>query len=178
MSQSFIKRLSTCSRGERAGLRATLRQDDQFPPRQAMRVVEDFIRDESSFSHRRKMYYLLAALYALRYPNPNQSETTGEPFAKVAARITKNNPNFDASKTGSLEKRFLHLLNSERDELAYPLGQWISLVKASGYDLDWQKLLKDLCWWNDRMKDDWARRYYRELKLNALPAEPLHEEEV
>ncbi len=171
MSRAFIERLSKLDRAARARLRRNLQEDLVYPQREALRYVEWWVENEPDNSRKRQAHYLIAGLYALCYPNPDESPTNGDTFARVAARIVRDrdrqehesNPN----KETSLEKRFFQLLECDFGELAYPLRQWCGFVRAGQYGVDWEKLLKDIHYWNERTKDIWARDFYRALKPNA-----------
>lgn len=180
MSQSFIEHLSKLDRGARARLRRNLQQDSPYPNREAMRYVEEDIwHIENPVSWERRAYYLVAGLYALRYPDPHDSPTEGVSFAEAAAQVVRlrnRQLEIDSSKESSLERRFFHLLETERDELPYHLRQWIGLMKAAGVHVDFAKLLSDISHWNERTKDAWARAFYRLLRSTPQATESATEE--
>ena len=161
-----IAKLSRLDRGERAQLRQVLQHELTHPPIAAMRHVEGESNAEGQApgAVELQMHYLVAGLYALRYPDPLDSPVSGPHFAVAAAELTLAKADFDANKPSPLERRFLALLDGSRNELAYPLRQWITLFKQSGTDLDWTYLLRDLVFWGDGVKDKWGREYYRTLK--------------
>ncbi|MBS3965857.1 MAG: type I-E CRISPR-associated protein Cse2/CasB [Truepera sp.] len=181
MSQQFIERLSKLDRGARARLRRNLQQDSPYPNREAMRYVEDFVQQvENPVSWERRAYYLVAGFYALRYPDPLDSPTEGVSFAEAAAQVVRlrnRQQEIDSSKESSLERRFFHLLEAERDELPYHLRQWIGLMKAAGVQVDFAKLLSDIIYWNECTKDTWARAFYRALR-SSLQITEISTEEV
>jgi CRISPR type I-E-associated protein CasB/Cse2 len=175
VSQQFIERLSKLDRGARARLRRNLQQDSPYPNREAMRYVENYVQHvENPVSWERRAYYLIAGLYALRYPDPLDSPTEGVSFAEAAAQVVRlrnRQQEIDSSKESSLERRFFHLLETERDELPYHLRQWIGLIKAAGVHVDFAKLLSYIIYWNERTKDTWARAFYRSLRPMPQPTE-------
>jgi CRISPR system Cascade subunit CasB len=168
MRQTFIEDLSKLDRSARARLRRNLQQDSPYPQKDAMRYVESYVaRIDNPVSWERRAYYLIAGLYALRYPDPLDSPTEGVSFAEAAAQVVRlrnRQLEIDSSKESSLERRFFHLLEAERDELPYHLRQWMGLIKAAGAHVDFAALLNDVIYWNERTKDAWARAFYRVLR--------------
>ena len=83
----------------------------------------------------------------------------------------KNGPNFgDAFGFGlkleekqQREKRFVALLDTDKDELPYKLRQAITLIAKSDISLDWVLFVKDLSNWDDperRVQKHWARGFW------------------
>lgn len=180
--RGFIRELSRKERAARAGLRQTLRQtadvylskEEAYPP-QATRHLIRYIEDGKEWSNFCR--YWVAALYAQRYTGPENDDfaalTKAESwpetsFAKAAGEVTKDkrSDGEGSDKISSLEKRFLYLLDCEREELGYALRQWSRLLKAK--KIDWASLLKDLEYWNEATKDRWSRHYYRALNYRNL----------
>jgi CRISPR system Cascade subunit CasB len=69
-----------------------------------------------------------------------------------------------ASKKGSdsTERRFIALLDADRDQLPHRLRQMVALIK--GFPLDWDSLLRDLLGWTvpeKPVQNRWARDFYR-----------------
>jgi CRISPR system Cascade subunit CasB len=61
------------------------------------------------------------------------------------------------------EKRFIDLLDTDTDELAYKLRQAVTLIARNGEKLDWALLIKHLGQWGhpDRwVQKDWARGFW------------------
>jgi CRISPR type I-E-associated protein CasB/Cse2 len=165
-----IARLSKLDRGERSHLRQILQHSLDSPPLAAMRHIEGELNSEgeSPNSTELRMQYLIAGLYALRHPDPYDSPVNGVSFAVAAAQLTAAKSEFDQNKQSPLERRFLSLLDSSRDELTFPLRQWITLFKQAGAEIDWVRLLRELTRWGDGIKDAWGRDYYRTLKHAAF----------
>jgi len=72
----------------------------------------------------------------------------------------------------SVEKRFLALLDADRDQIAFRLRQAVGLVEGG---LDFARLLDDLLDWfhqNRRVQARWAKEYY------GAKEQDLEEEEV
>jgi CRISPR type I-E-associated protein CasB/Cse2 len=181
VTQDFIDHLSTQERAGRAHLRRVLQDRELLvkPPPEAMRIVERYVLSNDPLSPRYQAHYLIAGLYALCHPDPFDSPTSGKPFAEVAATLTFTRKDFDPTKVSSLEQRFLTLLDCERQELPYPLRQWVQLIKAASLEVDWSRLLLDMSDWGDDQRDKWGRRYYRTLHRSQKNTveDPSHSKE-
>lgn len=135
------------------GARAALRRSLAFalgayPP--AMPYVEPWVKGEEGW--RREAHYLVAALYALKDGEHQPGRTLAQ-----ALRQAKESRNSE-----SLEKRFLALLDADRDQIAYRLRQAVGLVEGG---LDFAQLLDDLLFWfhpERRVQARWAREFYGE----------------
>lgn len=80
-------------------------------------------------------------------------------------------------KSPSVERRFITLLDSDRDQLSHRLRQVVAMLKD--YPLDFEALLTGLLYWNDdrkRTQNAWARDFYQNMK-DELEAEPTFQEE-
>jgi CRISPR system Cascade subunit CasB len=136
----------------RAVLRRSLSfEPGKFPP--AYPYVEPFIKDEES-AWRREIFYLVAGLWAAHWREGRQQQAMA--LGKACAEYQK------ASKSTSAERRFITLLDSDRDQLAHRLRQMIALLREQA--IDFGDLLKRLLHWNDdqkRSQNDWARDFYR-----------------
>src|SRR5262249_11534579 len=88
-------------------------------------------------------YFLVASLFAAHQllwgPGTGQQEPTnlGASFRRLRAKV----------ESESIEKRFVALLNAEREDLPEHLRHAISLLKAHDIPLDWARLLHDLGGW-------------------------------
>ena len=70
----------------------------------------------------------------------------------------------EESGSTSTERRFIAMLDADRDQLPYRLRQIVSLLKEMTIDFD--SMLLDLQYWNDNQKrtqNAWARDFYRNL---------------
>ena len=128
--------------------RAALRRSLAFPlgayPK-AMPYVEPLVDGEG---WRREAYYLVAALYALK----DGAHQEGRTLAQAMREKTRD--------SGNVEKRFLALLDADRDQIAFRLRQAVGLVEGG---LDFARLLDDLIGWfspERRVQARWAREFY------------------
>lgn len=128
--------------------RAALRRSLAFPPGaypKAMPYVEPFVAEEG---WKREAHYLVAALYALKDGAHQEGRTLAQAIREKAR---------DSS---SVEKRFLALLDADRDQVAFRLRQAVGLVEGG---IDFVRLLDDLLRWfspERYVQARWAREFY------------------
>jgi CRISPR system Cascade subunit CasB len=82
-----------------------------------------------------------------------------------------------ASGSTNTERRFINLIDADRDQLPHRLRQMIALLKEQAIDFD--ALLKGLQYWNDdqkRTQNTWARDFYRNMN-HEMETEPVTQEE-
>lgn len=139
-------------------VRAVLRRSLAFDPGvfvPAYPYVEPFLKAEDN-QWRREMLYLVASLWAAHWREGRNG--TPLPIGKACAVYQL------ASGSTSTERRFISLLDADRDQLPHRLRQMIALLKEQVIDFD--ALLKGLLYWNDdqkRTQNSWARDFYRTL---------------
>lgn len=161
----------------RAVLRRSLASDPgQYIP--AYPYVEPFVRGEVN-SWRRKMHYLAAGLWAMHWRDdrPGTPMPIGMACAVIDSEKRQAMGNEDRQKLTSIEKRFVTLLDADRDQLPYRLRQMIALLNEQSIDFD--HLLKGLLRWNDDQKyiqNAWARDFYWNTK-HEMEIEPAYKEE-
>ena len=83
------------------------------------------------------------------------------------------------SSTGSTstERRFIALLDADREQLPHRLRQMIALLKEQSIDFD--ALLERLLHWGDdrkRAQNAWARDFYRNLESETDTEPPANKE--
>lgn len=141
----------------RAALRRSLAFDPgTYPP--AMRYVEPFVQEEG---WAREAHYLVAGLYALK----DGVHQEGRTLAQALREAMKER------KSESIEKRFLALLDADRDQIAFRLRQAVGLVEGG---MDFARLLDDLLGWfhpDRRAQARWAGEFYREEKAEEAAQE-------
>lgn len=143
----------------RAVLRRSLAFDPGgYPP--AMPYVEPFLQSAGNEGWRREAHYLVAGLFALKDGEHKEGRTLARALWEAK----------QARQSDSLEKRFLALLDADRDQIAHRLRQAVGLVEGG---LDFAQLLEDLLHWFDprrRVQARWAREFYgaEELRQEAL----------
>ncbi|WP_114312726.1 type I-E CRISPR-associated protein Cse2/CasB [Thermus caldifontis] len=143
----------------RAVLRRSLAFDPGgYPP--AMPYVEPFLQKTGDDGWRREAYYLVAGLFALKDGEHREGRTLARALWEAK----------QARQSDSQEKRFLALLDADRDQIAHRLRQAVGLVEGA---LDFAQLLEDLLRWFDprrRVQARWAREFYgaEEVRKEAL----------
>ena len=137
-------------------VRAVLRRSLAFDPGcfpAAYPYVEPFVKKEDN-TWRRDMHYLVAGIWAAHLRAGQAGALI--PIGKASADYQT------ASGSTSTERRFINLLDADRDQLPYRLRQMMALLKE--YPIDFEALLKGLLYWNDdqkRTQNQWARDFYR-----------------
>jgi CRISPR system Cascade subunit CasB len=116
------------------------------------------------------MLYPTAGLWAAHWREGCSGEPTGIGKACQAVYSARD-------KSPSIERRFITLLDSDRDQLPHRLRQVVAMLKD--YPLDFEALLTGLLYWNDdrkRTQNAWARDFYQNMK-DELETEPTSHEE-
>lgn len=138
--------------------RAVLRRSLAFDPGQHIPVfpyVEPFLKGEES-GWRRDMHYLVAALWAAHWREGRTGAAL--PLARACAAHQIK------SGSASTERRFISLLDADREQLPHRLRQMVALLGEQ--PIDFEALLHDLLQWNRDDKgtqNSWARNFYRTL---------------
>lgn len=152
-------------------VRATLRRSLSFDPGafpSAYPYVEPFLKGED-IPWRRKVHYLVAGLWA---QHRGDRVTEGRSMGSACAAHA-------ASRRGSdsTERRFIALLDADRDQLPHRLRQMVGLLRD--FSLDWDSLLSDLLGWTvpeKPVQNRWARDFYRSA-IQAHPSDSQPNEE-
>lgn len=174
-AQRFIDHLTLLRERDRGAL-ATLRHSLAFDPGcypKAYPYVERFVGHERSARDPwRLALYAVAGLYA-RHPQ-QRGPSFGTAFGELMQRRSKpREPN------KSIEGRFVALLAADEDNILVYLRQAVSLLAADDIGFDYAQLLDDLSRWmspavdRDRLRQNWAREFYR-----AALAEAESESEI
>ena len=101
-------------------------------------------------------FYLVAALFA--WHQRSWSESEGGGWTNLGASFARL-----ADDSGSIEGRFVALLNCHRDELPDHLRSAVGLLKAKEIHVDWAQLLRDVQEWereDRKVQRDWARAFW------------------
>lgn len=139
-------------------VRAVLRRSLAFDPGTyvpAFPYVEPFVGNGDN-AWRRETLYLVAGLWAAHW----REGKGGQPMSLGKACAVYQ----VASGSTSTERRFITLLDADRDQLPHRLRQMIALLKEQAIDFD--ALMTGLLYWDDdekRTQNSWARDFYRNL---------------
>lgn len=145
-------------------VRAVLRRSLAFDPGThipAFPYVEPFLKGEAE-GWRRQMHYLVAGLWAAHWREGRAAATVS--LAKACSLHQT------ASGSASTERRFIHMLDADREQLPHRLRQMVALLNEQR--LDFQALLNDLLYWSHPDKpvqNAWARAFYRTLNPIETP---------
>lgn len=165
---NWLESLNEQDNKVRAVLRRSLAfEPGKFPP--AYPYVEPFVKDDDG-GWRREMLYLVAGLWAMHWREGRSGQPV--PLGKACSDYQA------ANGSTSTERRFINLLDADRDQLPHRLRQMIALLKEQTIDFD--TLLRGLLYWNDdqkRTQNAWARDFYRNRNVEAGKG-PIVEEEV
>ncbi len=104
---------------------------------------------ENAYPNQERAFYLIASLFA-SHPVSAPKGNLGNHLAQA-----RGENNADA-----LERRFTALLSAHSDDLPNYLRQTISLLKSQDVPVNWNQLLKDLLWWNDKARKSWATAFW------------------
>lgn len=184
--QAFAAFLERLNKEQDRGALAALRRGLGKPPGQAAEMHRYIVPWLSSaatpyVTWREEAYYLMASLFAL-YPEstwpPGQSSgyqrNLGASFAQLE-RASNQGRQEDGKQTSSAERRFVALLNSEREDLHTHLRQAVGLLKSKDIKIDWTLLLIDLLWWDRddrRVQRQWARAFWGGSQRDASDESP------
>ena len=95
----------------------------------------------------RPIYETLAGLYA-HHPDESRTGNLGATCRQLSA------------EHNSFDGRFRRLLTCDREEICERLVPVILAAKAKGVPVNYERLFVDLCYWSDRVKENWAREYW------------------
>ena len=104
---------------------------------------------ENAYQNQERAFYLIASLFA-SHPASISKGNLGNHLAQARG---ENN-------AAALERRFTALLSAHPDDLPDYLRQTISLLKSKDVPVNWDQLLQDLLWWNDKTRKRWATAFW------------------
>lgn len=161
---AFIEWLEELAKKD-SKVRAVLRRSLSFEPGTCIDTfpyVERFLKSDIG-DWERKMYYLVAGLWAEHWREDRPSEK--QSVAKACAEYMLMRKKLSDSSENSTEKRFILTIDSDESQLIYRLRQLVALLKE--YPIDFSRLLEDLLKWkNKKIQITWAQDFYRSLDKN------------
>ncbi len=167
---NYLAEFTDPEREDRAAL-AALRRGLGKPPGEAAEMhpyVVPFLPHDGS-RWEEDAHYLVAALFAwhqLVWPEGGGEwdRNVGASFVRLAER----------AGSGSIEQRFVALLNSHRDDLPEHLRHAVGLLRAHEVPVDWAQLLRDIQEWDRESRStqrSWARAFWGRLEPEDEAAE-------
>lgn len=165
---AFTSYLASLVRDERRDALAALRRGLGKRPGQAAEMfpyIVPWLSDSMSLT-RQADYFLVASLFAshqISWPAADVGATGGYTggWTNMGASFRRLNA---AASSDSIEKRFVALLNAEREDLPQHLRHAVSLLRAHDVPVDWARLLSDLAGWgreDRRVQRAWAQAFWR-----------------
>jgi CRISPR system Cascade subunit CasB len=163
-SKSFIHHLQTLKMQDRGAL-ATLRHSLAFEPGTYAKAFSHVERFAGETVHerdaRRLALYAVAGLFA-RHPEHVENKSFSAAFGELMRR----------RESGSIEQRFIALLDADTDNIVDYLRQAVTLLASDNIGCDYARLLDDLSSWmhpiksekRDRLRQRWARDFYRAMQ--------------
>ncbi len=113
----------------------------------------------ASDSHDEAMYIVVAGLFAT-----HADEVAGQSLATALRRVR------DMSHSeGSIEKRFVALLDADRDQVVVHLRHAIQLCQSRGVGVDYNLLLRDMLQWDAPkrwVQLRWARDFWGDNRIH------------
>ena len=163
IEERFILQLQKYDRKAYAELRRSLGyKPGYYIP--AIPYVEPFAVSEK---YPRESIYLFAGLYCLANRPLEGEEPPKEQDEKPGLGASIGSLYMARDKSGSIEKRFIRLLDADREQLPNRLRQMIMLLKSNDIGINWKALLKDLFNWykpSKKVQHKWARQFYMQEK--------------
>lgn len=158
---AFIARLEELTRREDRAALAALRRGLGKQPGTAPEMFPYLAPwTQDAYGWREESMYLVASLFAL-HPvswHPPQEERHRTNLGASLLRASR-----DGSHEG-IERRFVAMLSSRRDDLPEHLRHAVSLCKAHEVPIHWLRLLWDVRAWDredHRVQRDWARGFWQ-----------------
>lgn len=100
----------------------------------------------------------LAGLYAT---HPEETDKGNMGATCLLMDLERNEKSTKDNKLTTMERRFQHLLAAEKGpELCHRVLRMILRAKAEGVRINYGQLEKDLYFWGDRTKTDWAASFW------------------
>jgi len=100
----------------------------------------------------------IAALYAT-HPEEATSGNLGTTCKTI--EIKRDGGAKGEEKLTATERRFQHLLAAEAgEELFARVSRMVLMAKSQGVPVNYEQLLVDLSYWNERTRREWAREFW------------------
>lgn len=101
---------------------------------------------------------LIAGLYAT---HPEETPTGNFGTVCKIIEIRRGEKQSDDNKLTPTERRFQHLLVAEKgDELYGRVMRMVAMAKSQSVPINYEKMEKDLRYWNDRTRTEWAASFW------------------
>ena len=157
----FIQHLEGLRNRKERGALAVLRRGLGKPPGDAIDMfplVIPYVPAEAN-SYEVECYFIVASLFAM-HDQPGGTDDLGSHFAALKAN---NGRSVQSGEADPLERRFVALLATHVDDLAYHLRQAVTLLRTGEVPVNWLRLLGDIQRWGDPdrpVQRRWARSFW------------------
>lgn len=147
-----------------AALRRGLGKEPGTAPEMYPYVVP-FLPDRPTAYHEAP-YYLVAALFAWHQKDWSSDDPYRSNLGASLARLRWEQAVEHGEKApeqgDSIERRFVALLSSAREDLPYHLRQLIGLLRTKEVPINWRQLLYDIGFWDDdrNVQRRWASAFW------------------
>jgi CRISPR system Cascade subunit CasB len=112
---------------------------------------------------------LVAGLFSA-HPDETPSGNFGNTCRIIEQRRSEKRS--DDNKLTPTERRFQHLLSAEPgNELHERIARMVFMAKAQSISVNYEKLLSDLRYWNDRTKTEWGMAFWAPHAVSGDEAE-------
>lgn len=149
---SILDRLRRCAdnRGMMANLRCILVESKKHRAWPVLnRIGIDINQNVSA---------LIAGLFAT-HPDESTSGNLGTVCKAIEAH--RGEKRSDDNKLTATERRFQHLLAAEKgEEINGRVIRMILMAKSQGIPVNYEQLEKDLTYWNERTRTEWASAFW------------------
>lgn len=118
-----------------------------------------FLRNEAS-KWEEDVLFTIASLFS-SHPSPGGVGDMGTVLSEVRRRTGSD----------SIEGRFLALLRAPSENVLDHLKQSISLAKSNEVSIEWDRLYRDLLWWNSEkmnIQKKWASSFWGSSEENSV----------
>lgn len=176
--EKFARYLEELNKSDDRAALAALRRGLGRAPGEAVEMHRYVVPRVQGLSRRQEdAYYIVAALFAL-HPGVSWRAFDG----------SRHKTNLGASlgrmkdESASVERRFVALLNCNRDELPQHLRQIVSLLKAKDVSVNWGQLIYDINHWDSErrfVQRAWANSFWQDAGgANTTNGSPTPDEQA
>lgn len=164
LDESFIVFLERVLKRDDRTVLAHLRRGLGKEPGTALEMFPYVARfAQNSYRGDENAVFIIASLFGL-YPTYSWKPTEQIKYNNLGKSMS-----FLKDESGSIERRFVALLNAELEDLPNHLRQIISLLKSKDTPVNWHELLLGVKQWNrsDRkIQREWAKAFWGNTKIN------------
>lgn len=158
LDESFINYLELVFRSDNRAVLADLRRGLGKEAGTALEMFQHVARFAQSTSRTdENAVFVVAALFGL-YPS-----YSWKPTEQVQRNNLGRSMAFLKDESGSVERRFVALLNADEEDLPNHLRQIVSLLKSKETPINWRELLRGIKQWNRsdrRVQREWAKGFW------------------